>query len=139
MKIKNGGRINKINEGVANIAAIAKINGQVHKVKAANKAAERLEQHLLRVLIRNILNHERGALIGATAHRLQVKLHDGPAAAAAAVSAARVRLLHRLLRRQLRWRAAAAAAVAHAWRCLNCLILAIHLNLLQLPQIFLLL
>ena len=54
----------EINKSVSDIALVLEVNRQIHKIVASYEAGiYRFQQHLLRVLIRYITNHNCGSLI----------------------------------------------------------------------------
>lgn len=57
-------RVNEVDEGVAHVAVVLEVNRQVEEVVVVALAPiNRLQQHLLRVLVRDVLDHDRSPLV----------------------------------------------------------------------------
>ena len=68
-------RVAHINEGIANIAIVLQVDWQVEKVIATLVlGVNTFEKHLLGVLVRNVLDHYRGAQVVSLHYLLQVQL-----------------------------------------------------------------
>ncbi len=66
--------LNHVDERVANVAFVLEIDGQVEEVVRATEAlVDRGQQHLLRVLVGDIFDHQRRAPVLATGNLLQVE------------------------------------------------------------------
>jgi len=61
-RARPGFKARQVDERVANVALVLEVDGQVEEVVAAAELlVHRLQQHLLRVLVGDVLNHQRGA------------------------------------------------------------------------------
>ena len=68
-------RVAHINESVANIAIVLQVDWQVEEVVATLVlGVNTFEEHLLGVLVRNVLDHYRGAQVVSLDYLLQVQL-----------------------------------------------------------------
>ena len=57
-------RIDEVDEGIANVAVVFEVDGQIEEVISTRvKLVDLLEQHLLSVLVRYMTNHNCGPLI----------------------------------------------------------------------------
>eukprot|EP00321_Phaeocystis_globosa_P001156 CAMPEP_0118826520 /NCGR_PEP_ID=MMETSP1162-20130426/12019_1 /TAXON_ID=33656 /ORGANISM="Phaeocystis Sp, Strain CCMP2710" /LENGTH=288 /DNA_ID=CAMNT_0006757261 /DNA_START=249 /DNA_END=1111 /DNA_ORIENTATION=+ len=64
----------EVDEGVAHVAPVLEVNGQVEQVELALvPVLDGGEQHLLVVLVGDVAHHQRGALVVAHAHARQVE------------------------------------------------------------------
>lgn len=69
----NVDRIHEIDESVADVTAIVKVKRQVEKViPALVQPVDALQEHLLRVLVRNMTNHNRGAPVLAAEQLVEI-------------------------------------------------------------------
>ncbi len=71
----DGQRIHKINKGIAYVALVLKVDGEIEKVVLGLEVLiNRLKEHLLRVLVRNVLHHQRCSLVQPVLHLVQVEI-----------------------------------------------------------------
>jgi hypothetical protein len=62
--LKDKNWIHKVNEGIAHVALVLEVDRQVEEVIGAFVGlVDLLEEHLLGVFVRDILNHNRGSLV----------------------------------------------------------------------------
>lgn len=55
--------MDEVDEGIANVAVVVVVNGQIEKVEFHFVLFEFLEQEFLRILVRDVSDHEGGAAI----------------------------------------------------------------------------